>query len=233
MAAPTPISALVHSSTLVTAGVYVLLRVSFPSSLLQLLALLGLVTSTLARLTALVEIDRKKIIALSTLRQLGVIVAALGRGLPEACFLHLLVHAFFKSLMFISVGGIIHISSDFQDSRAWHSLSSLGPLTFLVVGICGASLRGLPFTRGIYSKDFFVELTIFRGLTLAPELLLFTCILLTPLYTVRLLSLLLGNPSKLTKSMNASERRTPLVTALVLIAPWAAIAGSLLNPSIL
>ena len=114
MAAPTPVSALVHSSTLVTAGVYVLIRITpwLTRARLNLLASLGSVTIMIASLSALLENDGKKIVALSTLSQLGLMIARFCLSLPIIVFFHLLAHAFFKALLFLSVGGLIHRSNE-------------------------------------------------------------------------------------------------------------------------
>lgn len=121
IAAPTPVSALVHSSTLVTAGVFLLIRFYTPlSSLLyfhRITFYLGVVTCILASLAALAENDLKKIIALSTLRQLGIIVITIGLAQPSLAFFHLITHAIFKAILFICAGTIIHVCQDSQDIR--------------------------------------------------------------------------------------------------------------------
>lgn len=119
MAAPTPVSALVHSSTLVTAGIYLLLRTSnvFNYPLSASLSNLGGLTILLARLRALKETDGKKIVALSTLSQLGVIITGFRFNNPRIIFFHLLVHAFFKALLFISTGFVIHNFNNYQNLR--------------------------------------------------------------------------------------------------------------------
>jgi NADH-ubiquinone oxidoreductase chain 5 len=114
------VSSLVHSSTLVTAGVYLLLRLNYlfvDFEILNYIFTIGAITIIMARIRALVEADLKKIVALSTLRQLGIIVSLLGLGLPNVRFLHLLAHAYFKALMFLSTGEIIHNSLRGQDIR--------------------------------------------------------------------------------------------------------------------
>ncbi|CAN0518882.1 unnamed protein product [Ectocarpus sp. 8 AP-2014] len=120
MAAPTPVSALVHSSTLVTAGVYLLIRINIflvNFAILEVLIFLGTFTILMAGGAAILEIDIKKIIALSTLRQLGVIIITLGAGNPILAYLHLLSHAFFKAILFMCAGVIIHNIKDYQDIR--------------------------------------------------------------------------------------------------------------------
>lgn len=121
MAAPTPVSSLVHSSTLVTAGVYLLVRF-YPSLRVHsyfcfLIFYVGVVTCLMARFSALYENDLKKIVALSTLSQLGVMIMALGLGLPILSFFHLITHALFKALLFICAGTIIHNIQNNQDVR--------------------------------------------------------------------------------------------------------------------
>ena len=120
MAAPTPVSALVHSSTLVTAGVYLILRNNYfimRSGWSEVLLLIGLITITMAGASALFEVDIKKVIALSTLRQLGVIFFRLGLAQPFLAFFHLVSHAYFKAMLFIAAGAIIHSLKDYQDLR--------------------------------------------------------------------------------------------------------------------
>lgn len=159
MAAPTPVSSLVHSSTLVTAGIYILLRFRrrLPSGFLVIIFILGGLTSTMAGGAALVERDMKKLIALSTLRQLGFMLSIYGAGHPEVCFFHLFTHAFFKALLFMTAGVIIHSRRDYQDFRQISKLGGVLPFTALVAGVALSRLCGLPFLSGFYSKDIFLE----------------------------------------------------------------------------
>lgn len=193
MAAPTPVSSLVHSSTLVTAGVYLIRRLSsFGVRGGRRLTLLGtaLLTITLAGLAALVEQDIKKVVALSTLSQLGVIVISLAVGFPQVAFFHLIRHAFFKALLFICVGNMIHFSSDFQDSRKAGVSGKAAPLTLAFRVGANFSLCGLPFSRGFYSKDLSLELGRTSGLSLIWWLTLFLGTLATTAYTWRFFTLL-------------------------------------------
>lgn len=194
MAAPTPVSALVHSSTLVTAGVYVLFR--FRNIWLnsprfgELLIFLGAITIVIAGMRALQETDAKKIVALSTLSQLGFIIMLLGCGNSFIGFFHLLSHAFFKALLFMVVGNIIHLSRRYQDLRKssvppWLSLerASIGV-------IANFSLIGLPFLSGFYSKDIAVERSINLRGGLVFKITFLLGILLTILYSLRFTSIL-------------------------------------------
>merc|ERR1712204_72233 len=163
IAAPTPVSALVHSSTLVTTGVFLLIRFNFlliNRYFSYTLIMVGIFTIILAGAAAINEIDIKKIIALSTLRQLGGIIITLGFQEPVLSFFHLLSHAYFKAILFICAGIIIHNIKDYQDIRKIRSISKNIPLTFRVLTVANLSLCGLPFLRGFYSKDLILECII-------------------------------------------------------------------------
>lgn len=155
MAAPTPVRALVHSSTLVTAGVYLLIR--FNSFSYEWILAFGSLTMIIAGFCACAEIDIKKIVALSTLSQLGVIIVSLSLIQKDFCFFHLITHAMFKALLFICVGVGIHTIYGSQDFRSFSGTSSslIWPITFLLVS--NLSLLGFPFISGFYRKDLILE----------------------------------------------------------------------------
>lgn len=160
IAAPTPVSALVHSSTLVTAGVYLLIR--FNKILLfrgvdKVLFYVSVLTIFISGLIANFEIDLKKIIALSTLRQLGLIIIILRLGIKILAFYHLLTHAVFKSLLFICAGVIIHLINNNQDIRLRGKLNEFIPFTIIRFYISRLALMGFPFLAGFYSKDLIME----------------------------------------------------------------------------
>lgn len=164
IAAPTPISSLVHSSTLVTAGLYLIIRnfsyLSSQQEVLNFLLLAGVFTSFYAGVSSLVESDLKKVVALSTLSHLGFICFALGLGWSNLAFFHLLSHAFFKSRLFMAVGGYIVVFNHYQDSRVFSSLSLTNPYCRSILLITEFNLLGLPFLRGFYSKDLVLESTM-------------------------------------------------------------------------
>lgn len=162
MAAPTPVSALVHSSTLVTAGVYLIIRFDKLFSVGEIVSWVGLITLLLARASALLEIDMKKIVAFSTLSQLGFMVCSIGGGEVSVGYFHILVHAYFKAILFIGVGGLIHRSSDYQDLRLVGM--GVGSQLIMVRGVFVTliRLRGLPFMSGFYSKDIVIEMINIR-----------------------------------------------------------------------
>jgi len=190
IAAPTPVSALVHSSTLVTAGVYLLIR--FRNLLnrlfiIKFLLLLGGLTIFIAGLGANFEFDLKKIIALSTLRQLGLIIRILSLGYASLAFFHLLTHALFKALLFICAGVIIHRLKNFQDIRYIGSLVYQIPFTIIFINIANLALCGIPFLAGFYSKDIILEISSFRIINFIRYFLFFFSTGLTVCYSLRLI----------------------------------------------
>nr|YP_010489418.1 NADH dehydrogenase subunit 5 [Cuneopsis demangei]UWM10832.1 NADH dehydrogenase subunit 5 [Cuneopsis demangei] len=161
MAAPTPVSALVHSSTLVTAGVYLVIR--FYSTLIEaqevlwFLGKIGGLTLLMAGLSACFEVDLKKIIALSTLSQLGLMMFTVGAGFPVIAVFHLFTHALFKALLFLCAGSIIHSTMDTQDGRILGGLNYLLPFSSSCLVLSSIALCGMPFLSGFYSKDLILE----------------------------------------------------------------------------
>lgn len=189
IAAPTPVRALVHSSTLVTAGVYLLIRFSLfleGRLALRILFFLGLVTTFIARIRALFEVDLKKVVALSTLRQLGIIVRTLAIGLSEIAFIHLLTHAMFKALLFIGRGKIIHRVIDRQDVRSIGGLFNNLPFRGIVINLSNYALCGIPFLAGFYSKDLIVEVVFMEDLFLIKYIIYIFLVGLSIRYSFRL-----------------------------------------------
>ena len=231
MAAPTPVSALVHSSTLVTAGVYLLFR--FQPALTDLgaswgIMLIGAATIFIAGCAALFETDIKKIVALSTLRQLGVIMTSLGAGMAVVAFLHLLSHAFFKALLFISVGSIIHLSRDYQDLRKVGGSSWSCPITLRFSLLANLRLCGLPFCSGFYSKDLCIELFLIRSLNSYLSLIFFLATALTCAYTGRFLFLVRLTVSRNPAFIWVNDKDRNSLWAIAGLAPLALVGGGLL-----
>nr|AFP16889.1 NADH dehydrogenase subunit 5 [Zeugophora sp. BMNH 840207] len=189
MAAPTPVSSLVHSSTLVTAGVYLLIRfnIIFSQNLMFFLLFISSLTMFMSGLGANFEFDLKKIIALSTLSQLGLMMSILALGEYKLAFFHLLTHALFKALIFMCAGNIIHLMSNCQDIRYMGSLIFKIPLTSTFFNISNFSLCGLPFLSGFYSKDLIVEFMSMNYLNMYIYLIFYMSIGLTVCYSFRLL----------------------------------------------
>nr|AYW52188.1 NADH dehydrogenase subunit 5 [Lamiinae sp. 1 ACP-2013] len=188
MAAPTPVSSLVHSSTLVTAGVYLLIRFNlvFSEELKYILLLIASLTMFMSGLGANFEFDLKKIIALSTLSQLGLMMSILALGNYNLAFFHLLTHALFKALLFMCAGSIIHSLSNCQDIRYMGNLVKLMPLSTTYMNICNFSLCGLPFLSGFYSKDLILEVMSMNYLNIFIYMIFYISIGLTVSYSFRL-----------------------------------------------
>lgn len=188
MAAPTPVSALVHSSTLVTAGVYLLIRFHYilPKWIFLILGVVGLWTLYSARLAACVEWDGKKIVAYSTLRQLGFMIVALSLNLKNFAFFHLITHALFKAMMFICVGYFMINKGHFQDLRSLSGMWKCSPFVGIRLIISRLSLMGIPFFSGFFSKEFIIENKMFIQNEVFHYLLLLS-LPLTSFYICRLM----------------------------------------------
>ena len=164
MEGPTPVSALIHAATMVAAGVYLMVRLFglFTADALFVVAITGMITTLIGAVAALSQYDIKKILAYSTMSQLGLMILALGMGVPDAALLHLVTHAFFKACLFLSAGMVIHslheaqpshLHFDVQDVRNMGGLRKHLPITFATFIISGASLAGVPFFSGFLSKE--------------------------------------------------------------------------------
>nr|YP_009663897.1 NADH dehydrogenase subunit 5 [Hydrotaea spinigera]QCW07930.1 NADH dehydrogenase subunit 5 [Hydrotaea spinigera] len=189
MAAPTPVSALVHSSTLVTAGVYLLIRFNIVLSsswMGNFLLLVSGLTMFMSGLGANYEFDLKKIIALSTLSQLGLMMSILSMGYYKLAFFHLLTHALFKALLFMCAGAIIHNMNNCQDIRLMGNLSIMMPLTSSCFNVANLALCGMPFLAGFYSKDLILEMVSMSYINFFSFFLFFFSTGLTVCYSFRL-----------------------------------------------
>nr|YP_009774169.1 NADH dehydrogenase subunit 5 [Caulacanthus okamurae]QIZ74786.1 NADH dehydrogenase subunit 5 [Caulacanthus okamurae] len=163
MEGPTPVSALIHAATMVTAGVFLIIRFSpileFSPLILFLLVTTGSLTAFFAGMTGIFQNDLKKVIAYSTCSQLGYMVFSCGLSCYDVSLFHLANHAFFKALLFLSAGSVIHGLNNEQDMRRMGSLMNFLPLTYSLMLIGSLALLGMPFLTGFYSKDFILELT--------------------------------------------------------------------------
>uniref|UniRef100_A0AB38ZHA1 NADH-ubiquinone oxidoreductase chain 5 n=1 Tax=Cicadellidae gen. 1 sp. 2 XYW-2023a TaxID=3078490 RepID=A0AB38ZHA1_9HEMI len=184
MAAPTPISALVHSSTLVTAGVYLSIRFINKMNMNNIM-LLSILTTLMASICANYEFDLKKIIALSTLSQLGLMMTSTFMGMKEMSFMHLITHATFKSLLFMCAGIMIFYSNNNQDIRNLGLTCSNLPMTSLCFSISTMALCGMPFMSGFYSKDLILENMSISKMNMMSFLIMFLSLGLTVSYSTR------------------------------------------------
>lgn len=201
MEGPTPVSALIHAATMVAAGVFLLMRISnlFTDDVLVLIAITGSITTVAGAIGALFQFDIKKVLAYSTISQLGLMVMAMGAGVMQGGYFHLLHHAFFKAGLFLGAGAIIHAlhqnhqnNMDGQDIRNMGGLRKKLPITFISFSICAAALAGIPFTSGFVSKELILtQMTTWAGNEFSWRWIVLSSAwavtLLTPIYTFRLI----------------------------------------------
>jgi len=170
MEGPTPVSALIHAATMVTAGIFLLIRCSFlfemSDNIRNLIVILGAFTAFFSAFTAIFLYDIKKIIAYSTCSQLGYMAVACGLSQYTIGLFHLINHAFFKALLFLTAGAIIHSFNNEQDIRKLSGLYSRMPLIHSAIIIGNIAIMGLPFLSGFYSKDLVIEVTYLQGSTI-------------------------------------------------------------------
>lgn len=190
---PTPVSALIHAATMVTAGVYLLMRssplIEYSETVLMLCLWIGAVTTVFSSLIGLFQQDIKKVIAYSTMSQLGMMVIAIGLSSYNIAIFHLVNHAFYKALLFLGAGSVIHAVADNQDFRKYGGLRVFLPLTYSVMLIASLSLVAFPFMTGFYSKDFIIE-SAFGQFTFSSVIVYFISVIgamFTTLYSVKVL----------------------------------------------
>lgn len=231
IAAPTPVSSLVHSSTLVTAGVYLLIRFrrAFSPIFIDFLLFISLFTIFIAGLGANFEFDLKKIIALSTLRQLGLIISILSLGNSDLAFFHLLTHALFKALLFICAGIIIHRLNNCQDIRFIGGLSLYLPVTCTLFNICNLSLCGLPFLSGFYSKDLVVEIISIGYLNLFVYLIFYLSVGLTVCYRFRVVYYTFTGDRNILVLRTLNENRKIILRRIIGLVFLVVFMGSILS----
>jgi len=192
MEGPTPVSALIHAATMVTAGVFLVVRCSpmfeYSQTALNVVALVGMMTAFFAATVALVQNDIKKIVAYSTCSQLGYMFFAAGIGAYHVAIFHLFTHAFFKALLFLGSGCVIHSFNEEQDIRSMGGVWKKIPYTYALMVVGTLALTGFPFLSGYYSKDAIIEFAYLRGTNIgysAAVVGIFTA-LLTAIYSWRL-----------------------------------------------
>lgn len=232
IAAPTPVSALVHSSTLVTAGVYLIIRFRGAlegSKVQRILLIVSCLTIFIAGLGANFEYDLKKIIALSTLRQLGVILSILSLGYADLAFFHLLRHALFKALLFMCAGVVIHRVGGYQDIRFIGNLVKFIPLTVSYITISNLALCGFPFIAGFYSKDMILEVAFIRWINFIALLLYVLATGLTVIYTLRLIYYSIRGEYNLRSFSNLSDEDYVITNSIGGLGIGAILGGAVLS----
>nr|YP_010938155.1 NADH dehydrogenase subunit 5 [Arcovestia ivanovi]WLD05680.1 NADH dehydrogenase subunit 5 [Arcovestia ivanovi] len=233
MEAPTPVSALVHSSTLVTGGIFLLIR--FFPFLNQLpffsfsLLIMSSLTMLMAGLSAMNEMDMKKVIALSTLSQLGLMMMSLAMGMPSLTLFHLLTHALFKALLFMTAGSIILYASHNQDLRLMGLSAPSIPMTSTSMLIANMALLGAPFLAGFYSKDLILEEILFNQSNSLIFLIAFFATGLTAGYSLRMMMMILWAPKHSIPCSNLTDKDLPIIAPMFLMTLAAILGGSALN----
>ena len=217
MEGPTPVSALIHAATMVTAGIFLVARCSplfeLSPSVLSFITIIGASTAFFAATVALVQNDIKRIVAYSTCSQLGFMFVALGSGAYQIAIFHLFTHAFFKALLFLGSGSVIHAVSDEQDIRKMGGLWRLIPITWIVMLIGTLGLTGAPLMSGYYSKDGIIEaafVSTTQGHNFAFYLLVFSA-LLTSFYSWRLIFLTFHGKNNISKDIFSKIHESPKV----------------------
>uniref|UniRef100_UPI0030FF377C NADH dehydrogenase subunit 5 n=1 Tax=Prodasineura croconota TaxID=1407214 RepID=UPI0030FF377C len=232
MAAPTPVSALVHSSTLVTAGVYLMIR--FNSLIMMTgyssyLLFVGGLTMFMSGLGANFEFDLKKIIALSTLSQLGLMMSILSMGYYDLAFFHLFTHALFKALLFMCAGVIIHNMGDCQDIRFMGGLSNYLPLTCVCFCVSNLALCGMPFLAGFYSKDLILEISNMELVNYISFFFYFFSTGLTACYTGRLIYFIVFTDPNISSSTCISDEGWFMLSGMLGMVFMAVMMGSVMS----
>lgn len=240
MEGPTPVSALIHAATMVTAGVFLIIRFSplieFSIITLHFLVIIGSFTAFFAAITGTFQHDLKKVIAYSTCSQLGYMIFCCGLSSYNVSLFHLTNHAFFKALLFLGAGSVIHALSNEQDMRRMGSLLNFLPVTYSLMLIGSLALLGTPFLTGFYSKDCILEISqIFRNSNLNFEIGSLTCWLgnlaafFTAYYSFRLIFFTFVNNANYNKNIVIYESSFFLLLPLVILGFGSIFLGYILK----
>ena len=233
MEGPTPVSALIHAATMVTAGVFLVVRCSpmydLAPDILSLITFIGATTAIFAASIGLVQNDIKRIIAYSTCSQLGYMFFAVGVGAYGAAMFHLFTHAFFKALLFLGAGSVIHAVSDEQDIRKMGGLYNYIPFTHMLMIIGTISLMGFPFTAGYYSKDAIIESAYLAssGFSSYAFIIGLLGVLMTSFYSWRLMFLTFNGTTRIEEKdiVNIHESPKVMLIPLIVLAVGALFSG--------
>lgn len=236
MAGPTPVSALIHAATMVTAGIYMIARSSIIYVLapvaMDIVAIVGMLTAVWAALIALTQTDIKKVLAYSTVSQLGYMFVALGVGSFTGAVFHLMTHAFFKALLFLGAGSVIHAMSGEQDMRSMGGLKKKLPITFITILIGTLAIAGVPPFAGFFSKDEILAATYSHSIPMFIVMSLTS--VLTAFYMFRMLFLTFYGSFRGTSEQQHHLHESPksMTIPLIVLAVFSTISGFLGMPEI-
>ena len=241
MAGPTPVSALIHAATMVTAGVYLVARLSgiylHAPEASAVVAAIGALTAFFAATIAITQTDIKKVLAYSTISQLGFMFVALGVGAYSMAIFHLYTHAFFKACLFLGAGSVIHALGGEQDLRKMGGLARRIPVTFVTFAVATAAIAGIPPLAGFFSKDEILWFAFASSRGGSPLLFVVgaTTALLTSFYMFRLLWLTFFGRSRMSPETerHVHESPTSMTGVLIVLAVLSAIGGFLALPQFL
>jgi len=239
---PTPVSALIHAATMVTAGVFLLIRVCFLIELTpevkKLILVVGAITALFAGSIGTLQMDLKKVVAFSTCSQLGFMIVACGLGAYDVALFHLSMHAFFKALLFLSAGSIIHaFFYDEQDIRRIGGAVNILPVTYFSFLVGSLALMGFPFLSGYYSKDTILELLLVSNcpITQFAMVCCFLAVICTTFYSTRLLYYVFfsNNRSNMYVINHSHESSYYILIPLIILSFFSIFAGFILKDSLI